>query len=152
MGICKILIKMKGKLKTKQIITNKHTRVSVFFSCVVFSDVIFLRNLKSRNHCASCFYKWFRCKMRDFVYTYYSNYRVHWFMIWHYPGSWASIQLNSKYAIHYYIIHCLQAVCNWHDSTARVYTFLPFLNLKIRKHLRKLIFYCLFLVYSYTYD
>lgn len=41
MGICKVLIKMKGKLKTKQIITNKHTRVSVFFSCVVFSDVIF---------------------------------------------------------------------------------------------------------------
>lgn len=99
MGICKILIKMKGKLKTKQIITNKHTRVSVFFSCVVFSDVIFLRNLKSRYHCASCFYKWSRCKMKDSVYTYYSNYRVHWFMIWHYPGSWASIQLNSKYAI-----------------------------------------------------
>lgn len=57
MSICKVLIKMKGKLKTKQIITNKHTRVWVFFSCVVFSDVIFLMNLKSRNHCASCFYK-----------------------------------------------------------------------------------------------
>lgn len=40
-GICKVLIKMKGKLKTKQIITNTHTRVWVFFSCVVFSDVIF---------------------------------------------------------------------------------------------------------------
>lgn len=43
MGICKVLIKMNGKLKTKQIITNKYTRVSVFFSCVVFSDVIFFK-------------------------------------------------------------------------------------------------------------
>lgn len=69
--VCKVLIKMKGKLKTKQIITNKHTRVWVFFSCIVFSDVIFLMNLKSRNHCASCSnYKWFRCKMKDSVYTY----------------------------------------------------------------------------------
>lgn len=38
MGICKVLIKMKGKLKTKQIITNKHTRVWVnfLFMCCVF--------------------------------------------------------------------------------------------------------------------
>lgn len=148
---------MKGKLKTKQIITNKHTRVWVFYSCVVFSDVIFLRNLKSRNYCASCFYKWFRCKMKDPVYTYQSNYRVHWFMIWHYPGSWAIYTIkfkirNSKEISHYYIIHCLKSVWNWNKSTARLYTFLPILNLKIRKHLRKLIFYCLFLVYSYTYD
>lgn len=70
MGICKVLIKMKEKLKTKQIITNTHTRVWVFFSCVVFSDVIFLMNLKTRYHCASCFYKWFQRKMKDSVYTY----------------------------------------------------------------------------------
>lgn len=51
---------------------------------------------------------------------------------------------NSKEISHYYIIHCLKSVWNWHKSTARLYTFLPFFNLKIKKTYL-LLFYFLFI-------
>lgn len=55
---------------------------------------------------------------------------------------------NSKEILHYYIIHCLKSVWNWNKSTARLYTFLPFFNLKIKKTFTKtylLLFYFLFI-------
>lgn len=46
MGICKVLIKMKGKLKIKKIIINIYIWVWVFFLCVVFLDVIFFKEFE----------------------------------------------------------------------------------------------------------
>lgn len=70
-------------------------------------------------------------------------------MIWHYPGSWASIQLNSKYAIQKkFRIIISYIVSNPYEIGTKVqldYThFFLFFNLKIKKTYL-LLFYFLFI-------